>query len=280
MTSAATTYRRPLRTRVGYAIGKRYGHKKDHRLIARIGRALSTSGGWWDWGNWLMCLFGRSDGGGQYSPPEPRAWYWFEDGHKPRRWGRRTRSRLVIVKSYDAYRAHNEGVKLAREQWFIDHPVIGRKYLESIDTWVDERALLAEGDRCPEDPYWHYFNVQDDGAVLIPGSVFGGKGGVNYGLGRAPARVLVRYVVVEWWLKANWFGLRPWLYYRGLHRKVDMRRPFRCNQRPAKNSGGYSHWACELKRRHSGDHRTRSYTWNEQGRTTYEPAQKAEATDV
>lgn len=273
-TTPAQLNRPCLRRRIGKRMRGKHvpgvGYPKDKGLRRRLRHAIEDPIGWWDWARVAMVLAGRDDGG-EFSPPEPRAWYWFENGQKPRKWGRRARSRLVIVKSYDAYRAYNEGVKLAQERWRLNHPVIGQKYLESIDTWVDERGPITDDDRCPEEPYWHYFNVQDDGGTLIAGNVYGERGGVNYGLSRAPARLLVRYIVVEWWLKANWLGIRPWIYYKGLHRVVDFRRPFRCNVRPSKEQGGYSHWACGEPKRHKGEHRVRNYTWTDDAPAVYAP---------
>jgi hypothetical protein len=70
-----------------------------------------------------------------------------------------------------------------------------------------------------------------------------------------------------WWYvwqhkgKAQWFGLRRWVYYKALHASVNRKIPFTCQQVPPPNLGGYSHWHCELKRKHAGDHRFRAYTW-------------------
>ena len=232
-------------------------------MRSRVRHSLDDMRGWWDWSAWAMSFAGRDDSG-SYSPPEPRAWYWYEDGR-----------RYVIAKTYDEKRRIDEAVSAARAAWHERHP------RAELDRLRDERDWDAlKDDRCPEDPYWHHFNVQDDGHTLIPGNVYGDRGGVNYGLDRRCSRALVRYVVVEWWLKADWLGLRPWVYYKGLHRRVDMRQPFRCSVRPTPGSGGYSHWACLLPRGHEGPHRVNNYTWLDGSAAEYAPRGNARTGDV
>lgn len=120
-----------------------------------------------------------------------------------------------------------------------------------------ERPLNPEAN-----DYWHFIGVQDDGRVLRPGNIYSdNRESINYGLDPRTTRLLTRYILWDYWTKARWFGLRPWLYYKGLHRKVDMRIPFRCNERPRPNSGAYSHWACSLKRRHRGQHAIGAHRW-------------------
>lgn len=39
---------------------------------------------------------------------------------------------------------------------------------------------------------------------------------------RAPeARKLARFILWNWWAKATWFGLRPWLWYKLLARRCN-----------------------------------------------------------
>lgn len=71
-------------------------------------------------------------------------------------------------------------------------------------------------------------------------------------------------------MKSPRFGLRRWVYYKALHAAVDRKIPFTCQQVPPPNSGGYSHWHCELKRKHTGDHRRGAYTWST-GRVQHSP---------
>lgn len=260
--------RRTLRRRIGKRLQgpwvKGQGHPKDKGLRRRLRHAIENQRGWWDWAVPVDALFGRDDCG-NYSPPEPRSWYWFEEWQDGKQ-------RLTIAKSYDEKCRIDAEVEMDRELWRGRWPQ-ERRDAALAGPGAERDALHA--DRCPEPRYWHYFNVQDDGAVLIPGNQYGDKGGVNYGLSRSQARVLVRYVVVEWWIKSNWLGLRRWLWWKALHRRVDMRIPFRCNARPVKGSGGYDHWACHLPRRHDGDHRVHNYTWNAEGRTEYSPVDHA-----
>jgi hypothetical protein len=49
-----------------------------------------------------------------------------------------------------------------------------------------------------------------------------------------------------------------------------------CNDRPRKTGipgegGGYSFWRCALQRGHDGDHRSKNYTWDQNGKTEYAP---------
>lgn len=50
-----------------------------------------------------------------------------------------------------------------------------------------------------------------------------------------------------------------------------------CNDRSTKTSvpgeGGYTHWRCDLRRRHDGLHRYRNYVWDQEGQTEYAPLQ-------
>lgn len=62
---------------------------------------------------------------------------------------------------------------------------------------------------------------------------------------------------------------RSWLYSQALHASVHEKRPFACHATPAKGSGGYSHWHCQLKRRHTGPHRYRSMQWNDHERVEH-----------
>lgn len=48
-----------------------------------------------------------------------------------------------------------------------------------------------------------------------------------------------------------------------------------CNNAPWRpepdRGGGYAHWRCALRRHRDGLHRFRSYVWDDDGRTDYEP---------
>lgn len=120
--------------------------------------------------------------------------------------------------------------------------------------------------RARNDGEWRIFDSQNDGFEIVIGWWPGpdGNGRIQQsGLdGRAEQRLFLRWFVWDGWIKAEWFGLRRWLYYKALHAVVTDKVPFTCQQVPPPNSGGYSHWHCQLRRKHKGDHRYRNYTWS------------------
>jgi hypothetical protein len=86
------------------------------------------------------------------------------------------------------------------------------------------------------------------------------QSGNFYGLPRAEQRLLFWWLVR--WRFRDWFGLRTWLYFKGLHAAVNRKVPFTCQAVPPKG-GGYSHWHCHLKRKHVGMHRFNNYVWGD-----------------
>lgn len=68
-------------------------------------------------------------------------------------------------------------------------------------------------------------------------------------------------------------GVRRWIYLKALHAAVERKIPFTCQVTPDRNSGGYTHWHCQLKKRHEGKHRFGNYTWiGRDFQVEYEPA--------
>lgn len=115
------------------------------------------------------------------------------------------------------------------------------------------------------DGEWRVFDSQNDGHDVVVGywPAPGGDGRLRpSGLdGRLEQRLFLRWFVWDGWIKAEWFGLRRWIYYRALHAAVHEKVPFACQQVPPKGGGGYQHWHCQLRRRHAGVHRFRNFVW-------------------
>lgn len=249
--------RKTIRTRLWklfFRIEKKF-NLPQHSLVSRIRSSIYDYRQWWQWGRVVMDLVGRADCG-NYSPPEPRAWYWTWVNDPERKYRPKKRHDhgqfLLVCKSYEEYKNWNtifDAERLVYQEWY--------KTLSE-----DERRSALFGKemrRRHTEPYWHHFNVQDDGAVLIPGNVYEGEGGRNYGLSRKEADVLRKYL--RHWRINNWFGLRSWLYYKGLHNAVEGCNPRLCGVVPDQGSGGYRHWHCQLRKKHEGPHRYNNYIW-------------------
>lgn len=138
-------------------------------------------------------------------------------------------------------------------------PVTGypRRTLEVVKGHEAFRARELELRDVIEHDEWKALCVDSDGDLVLGRRYWGGS---FYGLDYAERALLARYL--RHWRLLDWFGLRSWLYHVGLKAAVHRRRPFACNVTPPRGSGGYSHWYCDLRRRHAGDHRFGSYTWD------------------
>lgn len=193
-----------------------------------------------DWPHRVMALVGRDDSG-NWGPPRVRD--------------------LYLRRLYP-----NGPVKSLRGT---------RPWLET--TRDGSYAWLGVKERHEE---WRCFDSQDDGTTVRVGYL-GDDGrlhdtGVQ---GTAELRAFRRWLLWDGWVKAEWLGLRRWVYYRALHAAVDRRVRFTCQVTPDQNSGGYSHWHCgvqigllgTLRRRagrinlHTGAHRYRNYRWEGPG---------------
>jgi len=93
-----------------------------------------------------------------------------------------------------------------------------------------------------------------------------------YGFSRRELALFRRWDFWECRVRAEWFGLRRWLYYRGLHGAVYLKKPFTCQAVPPRGSGGYDHWFCELRGKHD-THRYRAYTWGANRRVQHQPTE-------
>lgn len=201
-----------------------------------------------DWGHRLMALVGRNDTG-SWGPPRARDLY-VRVG-----WERRE-----------------------------DRTAIEGTQNERVET---TRAMTAwEGVKRGEE--WRTFDWQDDGHTLRVGWL-GDDGRIHdSGIGAVSGEVarFRRWFLWDSWVKAQWCGLRPWLYYKGLHAAVHRKYPFTCQVTPPRGTGGYSHWYCTvpvgllgaLRRRlglpveHPMPHRYINYRWDGEGnRVDYDP---------
>jgi hypothetical protein len=176
---------------------------------------------------------------------------------------------MILVGRYDA---GTWGVPRVRDLWF-------RRERDG--------RLVATRDytqvRGNNDGEWRIFDGRNDGHEIVigywPGPGVGGsisRSGID---GRDEIRLFTRWLIWDGWVKAEWFGLRRWLYYRGLHNAVEPYIPFTCRIAPPPGSGGYKHWHCRLRPRHAGDHRYVNYTWPRRPgeRVKYDPKPKEHA---
>lgn len=146
-----------------------------------------------------------------------------------------------------------------RDMWYRNDPDSGHL--------VTTYSYNDLGDK-PTESDWKIFDVQDDGHTIKMGYYGGGF----YGLDRREQRMFLRWYLIECKLRGEWLGLRRWAYYKALHAAVQFKVPFTCQRVPSKDSGGYSHWYCQLPRKHTGPHRVHNYRWSDsRGRVEYVP---------
>lgn len=157
---------------------------------------------------------------------------------------------------YDAPRGRDLWYRFANENESRGRIITTHRY-------ADVRA--TEG----QDVSWRIFDVQDDGGTVVMG--FYGDRIAHYGLSRRELALFRRWDFWECRLRGEWFGLRRWLYFKGLHAAVHQRIPFTCQQAPPRGSGGYDHWHCELRGKHT-EHRFRAYVWTDD-RVTHRPSE-------
>lgn len=215
----------------------------DDTTRSRVAHAVGDWKKWYDWGHPVMWLVGRYDSG-------------------------------------------SAGAPRGRDLWWIP-----TEYVEGIATslvadfeqrcgcfittrYEDVRATSGDID-------WRIFDLQDDGNTVKIGlwpnrPEHGGRLQplpIWNGLDRKrEMRLFLWWYLVQHKGKAQWLGVRSWLYWRGLHWAVEAHNPFACGVVPEKGAGGYSHWHCELRKRHRGPHRYVNYTWAGPGtRVEYQP---------
>lgn len=221
--------------------------KYDDTLRSRVAHAVYDWKHWYDWGHPLMWLVGRNDSGSA-GVPRGRDMWWI-----PTEYVEGVAASLVadFEQRYGCY--------------------VTRRY-------EDVRSTGADID-------WRIFDLQDDGTVVKIGlwpNLPEHDGRLQplptwHGLNRKrEMRLFLRWYLVEHKGKAQWFGLRRWLYYKALHAAVHQKVPFSCQTTPERGSGGYAHWHCQRRRWHRGEHRYVNYTWAGTGtRVQYDPMEAA-----
>lgn len=178
-----------------------------------------------------------------------RGYRWYDWGHRV----------MILIAREDG--GSFDGVPRVRDLWFYREG--GR--IHTTRDYADVRAR--------PDIEWKVFDSQNDGFEVVIGWWPNGHGGINQsGLeGRDEQKLFLRWFVWDSWIKAEWFGLRRWLYYKALHAVVHARIPFACQEVPDRNSGGYDHWHCQLGRRHTGKHRFNNGVWAAGGKIEHDP---------
>lgn len=179
---------------------------------------------WYDWGHRLMIVVGY-DWCGNWSEYEPPTWY-YRLGTPKRMW----------------------------RTGYPSHPLSTFEVVKDYDEFRKRTEGLNE-DQMYE---WKAICVNQDGELHL-GHQYWGK--QFYGLSHWETPLLARYL--RMWRRANWWGVRSWLYKLALNSAVDHKAPFKCNATPPKGSGGYTHWHCSEKRKHKGLHRVGAYVWGE-----------------
>jgi len=177
---------------------------------------------WWDWGHRVMALTG-TDHGGNWDEPTPPTW-----------WYRMLKPTHMARTNYPT------------------HPL---RTFQVVTDYDEFRALTAGLD---EDAMyeWRAFCFDSDRELQVGHLYWGGD---FYGMTRWESRLLGCYLRMA--RRHDWFGARSWLYAQGLHSAVYRKKPGSCATAPPKGSGGYTHWLCQLKRGHGGEHRFNNYTW-------------------
>ncbi len=73
--------------------------------------------------------------------------------------------------------------------------------------------MALDGGLGPSAPY---VQISEDGSSLWIGTA----NEWHLSMSRTEARKLALWVVFRWWIVGEWFGLRRWLWFRLLHRRV------------------------------------------------------------
>jgi hypothetical protein len=134
---------------------------------------------------------------------------------------------------------------------------------------------------------WRTFDWQDDGHTLRVGWLSEDGYIHDSGIGAYSGELTLfrKWFIWDSWIKSDWFGLRRWLYYKGLHAAVHQKKPFTCQKVPPRNSGGYDHWHCiepigysgtlrrwlDLPYEHPMPHRYARMEWTDSGQVRHIP---------
>ncbi|QTF81780.1 hypothetical protein SEA_BEEGEE_77 [Gordonia phage BeeGee] len=199
----------------------------DDTVRSRLARAVGDWNRWHDWGRPVMWLVGRYDCGNA-GPPRGRDLWWIPTQYV-------------------------EGIATSLVADF------DQRFGCYITTrYTDVSATIG-------DIPWRIYDLQDDGLTTKVG-LYPNHPDHGGHMQPLPWQDINAGLFVWWFLwqhkaKSQWFGLRRWIYYKALHAAVHGKVPFTCQQAPPPRSGGYSHWHCELPRKHVGAHRFRNYSW-------------------
>jgi hypothetical protein len=208
----------------------------DDTIRGRVYQIVSDRHPWWDWGHRVMWLTGRYDSG---SAGWPRA--------------------------RDLYYVHPSWLERFDQSWFAGSPT----RLGFITTTKTADVLAHRS------VSWKIFDLQDGGRTLLLGwyPEPGSDGRIKpASIEGDEIRLFWHWYWIDHKLKAQWLGIRPWLYSKALTAAVHERKPFACQVTPEPGSGGYSHWHCQLKKRHTDPHRYNNYTWAGPGTSVaYDP---------
>lgn len=213
----------------------------DDCIRHRLHHVVSERSPWWAWGPRVTALTG-SDFGGNYQNPKPPTW-WYRLGPP---------KRMAIT-------------------GFRRHP------LSTVEVITDYATFTALTQGLNEDQMyeWKAICINQDGVLHLGHQYWGGS---FHGLVPCEVKLMRRYL--RMWRRLDWYGLRTWLYLQGIHASVHRKRPFSCKATPAKGSGGYDHWHCQLKRRHTGSHSYNAMQWTEGGQVERLPARPQRAANA
>lgn len=64
---------------------------------------------------------------------------------------------------------------------------------------------------------YRVYNIKNDGYELWIGTM----NKWAWHMSRKEAHQVAKFIIWDWWIKAEWFGFRRWLYYKALHRAVE-----------------------------------------------------------
>ncbi len=211
----------------------------DDTIRSRVAHAVSDCRNWWDWGHPVMWLVGRYDSG-------------------------------------------SAGVPRGRDLWWIPTEYVEDRLAQSLVADCEQRYgcyitteyKLVSSSSAEID--WRIYDLQDEGRTVKVG-LWPNRPEHDGHIQPLPWQELKVDLFLWWYVwqhkgRAQWFGLRRWAYYKGLHAAVQRKVPFTCQVTPDKDAGGYSHWHCGLKRKHSGPHRYVNYIWPGPGtRVEFDP---------
>lgn len=64
---------------------------------------------------------------------------------------------------------------------------------------------------------YRVYHIGEDGHTLW----IGFRDDWHWHMDRPDAHKVAKFIIWDWWIKAEWFGLRRWAYYKALHRAVN-----------------------------------------------------------